>query len=283
MRPPVKRILRISIILILLFGAFCLIWGFFVEPNRLVLNPQTIQIGNWPPEFNGLRIAVIGDIHTDNRFIDESKLRQVVQLTNSQNPDLVVLLGDFIQGTRKNRTNLVEPEITAAQLKHLQAPLGVFAVLGNHDWWYDGGKVRRAFESEGIKVLEDEVAELNWRGRSFWLVGFGDLWTRPPQIERTIAKAPPGATIVAITHNPDIFPEVPETVSLLLAAHTHGGQVSFPLIGTPVVPSSFGAKYTAGHIFENGHHLFVTTGVGTSILRVRFRVPPEVAILTVTP
>ena len=90
------------------------------------------------------------------------------------------------------------------------------------------------------------------------------------------------STIIALTHNPDIFPDVPQSVPLLLAAHTHGGQVNIPLIGTPIVPSNFGAKYTAGHIFENGHHMFVTTGIGTSILPVRFRVPPEIVLLTLT-
>ena len=92
---------------------------------------------------------------------------------------------------------------------------------------------------------------------------------------------PAGATVIALTHSPDIFPSLPQSVPLLLAAHTHGGQVRLPLIGTPIVPSDFGPKYTAGHIFENGHHLFVTTGIGTSILPVRFRVVPEIVILTV--
>ena len=94
-------------------------------------------------------------------------------------------------------------------------------------------------------------------------------------------KVPQGSTVIALTHNPDILPSVPQNVPLLLAAHTHGGQVNFPLIGTPIVPSHFGTKYTAGHVFENGHHLFVTTGIGTSIIPVRFRVTPEIVILTI--
>jgi predicted MPP superfamily phosphohydrolase len=122
---------------------------------------------------------------------------------------------------------------------------------------------------------------LNWRGKSFRLAGLPDLWTRPQHVASTITKAPAGSTIIALTHNPDLFPTLPQTVPLLLAAHTHGGQVNIPLIGTPVVPSNFGSKYTAGHVFENNHHLFVTTGIGTSIMRVRFRVPPEIMILTV--
>jgi predicted MPP superfamily phosphohydrolase len=159
--------------------------------------------------------------------------------------------------------------------------LGVYSVLGNHDWWYNGERVRRAFEQNGIRVLEDEVTEIKWHEKSFWLVGLADLWTRPQHINETIAKVPERAPIIALTHNPDIFPRLPQRVPLLLAGHTHGGQVNFPLFGTPIVPSRFGAKYTAGHLFENGHHLFVTTGIGTSILPVRFRVPPEIVLLKI--
>ena len=228
-----------------------------------------------------MRIAMIGDIHTDTRYINEAKLQRIVDLTNAQHPDLIVLLGDYIHGVRGNSEH-VEPEVTARYLKNLKAPLGVYSVLGNHDWWYNGERVRQVFESEGIPILENEVKELNWHGKSFWLAGLADLWTRPQHVGETIGKIPAGSTIIALTHNPDIFPNLPQSVPLLLAAHTHGGQVNIPLIGTPIVPSRFGSKYTAGHIFENNHHLFVTTGIGTSIMRVRFRVPPEIVILQIT-
>ena len=277
-----RRIIQFSVLLVLLFCGGCLIWGFFIEPNRLVVNHSTIQIDNWPRQLSGLRIALIGDLHTDNRFIDEAKLRRIVALANAEQPDLIVLLGDYIQGGRRDNGHRVEPEVTAAVLKDLHAPLGVFAILGNHDWWYNGPKVRSAFESVGIPVLENDVAEVKWRGQSIWLAGLADLWTRPQHLEETIAKVPANSTIIALTHNPDVFPELPARVPLLLAAHTHGGQVNLPLIGTPIVPSHYGPKYTAGHVFENGHHMFVTTGIGTSIMRVRFRVPPEIAIVTLT-
>jgi uncharacterized protein len=281
LRKRILKAFRAVLLLTLLTILSCLVWGFFIEPNRLVVHQDTIQIASWPAELNGLRIALIGDIHTDNRFIDEKKLKKIVELTNAQNPDLVVLLGDYVQGGRENAAHRVEPEITAAQLRNLKAPLGVYAVLGNHDWWYNGEKVRRAFESEGIPILEDDAKELNWHDKSFWLMGLADLWTRPQHIQQSLAKAPSGSTVIALTHNPDIFPDLPQSVPLLLAAHTHGGQVNLPLIGTPVVPSRFGPKYTAGHVYENGHHLYVTTGIGTSIMRVRFRVPPEIVILTI--
>ena len=275
-----KKRIRITLGIVVLLVVPCLIWGFFIEPSRLIVHQETIQIDNWPKELSGLRIALIADIHSGGAFIDDKKLQQIVELTNQQNPDLIVLLGDYMSPNSWH-SRRVEPEVTAAAMKNLHAPLGVYCVLGNHDWWYNGGKVRRAFEAKGIPVLDDEVAEIKWRERSFWLVGLADFWTRPQHVGETIAKVPPGAPVVAITHNPDVFPGLPRSVPLLLAAHTHGGQVNLPLIGAPIVPSRFGRKYTAGHVFENGHHMFVTTGIGTSILPVRFRVTPEIVILTI--
>jgi hypothetical protein len=278
--PAWQKRIRITGLAFLLFFAGLAIWSFFIEPNRLIVRQETIQIDNWPKELNGLRIAVIADIHTGGPFINDRKLQQIVALTNQQTPDLIILLGDYMSPNSWH-SHRVEPEVTAAALKEMKAPLGVYSILGNHDWWYNGERVRRAFEQDGIHVLEDEVAEVKWRDRSFWLVGLADLWTRPQHVSQTIAKVPPGSTIIALTHNPDIFPRIPQNVPLLLAAHTHGGQVNLPLIGRPIVPSDFGQKYTAGHVFENGHHLFVTTGIGTSIFPVRFRVTPEIVILTI--
>jgi predicted MPP superfamily phosphohydrolase len=274
-----KRILTVAAVFLLVI-LLCAGWAFFIEPNRLIIHQETMQIDNWPKELSGLRIAVIADLHTGGPFIDEQKLKLIVERTNQLNPDLIVLLGDYMSPNSWH-SHRVEPEVTAAVLKDLHAPLGVYSVLGNHDWWYNGEKVRRALEQKGIPVLEDEVAEIKWRNSSFWLAGLADLWTRPQHIDETIAKVPQGATVIALTHNPDIFPRIPPRVPLLLAAHTHGGQVNLPLIGTPIVPSRFGQKYTAGHILENGHHLFVTTGIGTSIFPIRFRVPPEIVILTI--
>jgi uncharacterized protein len=278
-RPWKKRVrIALAAILLVLFGLAC--WAILIEPNRLIVHQETIQIDNWPKELNGLRIAVISDIHAGGPFINDRKLKDIVDRTNALNPDLIILLGDYMSPNSWH-SHRVEPEVTAAALKNLKAPLGVYSVLGNHDWWYSGAKVRSALEQNGIHVLDDEVAEVKWRDKSFWLVGLADLWTRPQHIAETVAKVPPGSTVIALTHNPDIFPRLPQNVPLLLAGHTHGGQVNIPLIGTPIVPSDYGQKYTAGQVFENGRHLFVTTGIGTSILPVRFRVTPEIVILTI--
>jgi hypothetical protein len=275
-----RRRLRIVVAVLLLVILLSGIWATLIEPNRLIVRHESLQLENWPNELSGLRIAVIGDIHTGGPFIDDNKLTRIVELTNQQKPDLIVLLGDYMSPNSWH-SHRVEPEVTAAHMQALHAPLGVFAILGNHDWWYNGERVRRAFDDHRIKVLENEAVEIKFGGKSLWLVGLSDLWTRPQHISETLASIPAGAPTIALTHNPDLFPRLPATVPLLLAAHTHGGQVNIPLLGTPIVPSGFGSKYTAGHVFENGHHMFVTTGIGTSILPVRFRVTPEIVILTI--
>ena len=280
-RTPVwKKRIRVALATIPLLLGSLAFWAFFIEPNRLIVHQQTIQVANWPRELDGLRVAIISDIHVGGPFIDDKKVRLIVERTNQLHPDLIVLLGDYMSGNSWH-SHRVEPEVFAPVLKDLRAPLGVYSVLGNHDWWYNGQKVRRALEETGIKVLDDEVVEIKGRVPSFWLAGLADFWTRPQHIQETIAKVPQGKTVIALTHNPDIFPNIPPSVPLLLAGHTHGGQVNLPFIGRPIEPSNFVQRYAAGHIFENGHHLFVTTGIGTSILPVRFRVPPEIVLLTV--
>ncbi len=277
--PRWPKRLRIAFAAITLFLAGLGFWGFLIEPGRLVVRRQTIQIDNWPQPLDGLRIAVLSDIHVDDWFITEKKLRSIVHRTNQLQPDLIVILGDFTSGDGWV-TSRVEPETFGAVLKDLRAPLGVYAVLGNHDWWFGGIKVRRGLEGNGIKVLENEVAVVNARGTSVWLVGFADLWTRPQRINDAVAPVPEGQPLIGLTHNPDIFPRVPQRVQLLLAGHTHGGQVRFPIIGPVIESSEYGDRWVSGHVFEENHHLFVTTGIGTSIIPVRFGLPPEIVLLT---
>jgi hypothetical protein len=177
----------------------------------------------------------------------------------------------------------MDVERVAENLKGFRATHGVYAVLGNHDWWYSGKKVQQAFESVGIKVLENDVSALSIKGQTLWLLGVPDYWTRQPiDLRAAIKKIDKSGPIIAITHNPDVFPELPPNISLTLAGHTHGGQVNIPFIGAPQVPSRYGKRFVAGHIVEEGRHLYVTTGVGTSIIPVRFRVPPEIAVLTLS-
>ncbi len=239
-----------------------------------------LSIPRWSAGMKPLRIAAIADVHTGAPHITLDALREMVARTNAARPDLVVLLGDYvIHGVVGGR--FVPPEPTAAVLGDLHAPLGVFAVLGNHDWWYDGARVGRALTDAGIPVLVDEAVALRTRGGPLWVAGVGDRWTRPADVERALGAVPAGAPVIVLTHSPDVFPEVPDRVLLTLAGHTHGGQVNLPFLGRLIVPSAYGARFAIGHVREGGRDLFVTPGVGTSIIPVRFRVPPEVSILEV--
>jgi predicted MPP superfamily phosphohydrolase len=275
-----KKRIRTIIGVVLLLGLVCAgIWSFLIEPNRVVVREETIQLENWPAGLENLRIAVLSDLHVGSPHISADKLRYIVLKVNEARPDVVVLLGDFvIQNVVGGK--FVEPEIIAANLKGLRARHGVYAVLGNHDWWYDAVRVGRALESAGILVLENDVARIERGGQAIWLAGLTDAWTNLTDIAGTLGKVTDDSPVIALTHNPDIFPNIPTRIVLTLAGHTHGGQVNFPFFGRVKVPSEFGKRYAAGHIVEKNHHLFVTTGVGTSIIPVRFRVPPEIVILT---
>jgi hypothetical protein len=253
--------------------------AFYFEPASLEVHHYGLDLPDWPASQDGLSIALLSDLHIGSPFYDLDKLRDVVERVHDEQPDVVLLAGDYVIDDVWGGT-FTPPEAIATVLARLEAPLGVYAVLGNHDWWYDGARVRRAFESVGIAVLDNRSRRLE-RGRfSFRLLGLGDFWEDPPDTVALVSELPEdGLPLLAFTHNPDVFPQVPPAVSLTLAGHTHGGQARLPFFGRPIVPSRYGERYAAGHVVDNGRHLFVTTGLGTSLFAVRFRVPPEIAIL----
>ena len=255
------------------------LWAFWLEPARLAVVEERISVR--APASGSLRIAVLTDLHVGSPFNGLDKLREIVDRTNAARPDVICILGDLvIQGVVGGR--FVAPEQIAVELKRLRASLGVFAVLGNHDGWLDHDRVRDALERNGIRVLEDTSARLATHAGHVWLAGISDLWTGRHDIAAALSGVEAdGAPAILMTHNPDVFPHVPERVALTLAGHTHGGQVRLPLLGRPIVPSQFGQRYAAGQVVEGSRRLFVATGLGTSILPVRFRVPPSVAVITV--
>ena len=264
------------------FLALLAAWAFVVEPDRLVVREAALSLPRWPADAGELRLAVVSDLHTGSPHVDAAKLDQLVEEINRLRPDAVLLLGDFvISGVAGGE--FVGPEVTAEKLKGLRSAQGTFAVLGNHDWWEGGERVWRALEGAGVRVLENDAVSFTHRDRRVWLVGLADLWTRKPDVQGSLTKVTDDTSpVFVLTHNPDIFPEIPERAALTLAGHTHGGQVRLPLFGRPVVPSRYGQRYAAGHVVEDSRHLFVTTGVGTSIIPVRFRVAPEIALLRIT-
>ena len=255
------------------------IWAVGIEPGWVTARETRVPIARWPADLGPLRIAALADLHTGAPHITVDKVREIVATVNAAKPDVIVLLGDYvIHGVIGGR--FVDIEQTAAVLRDLNAPLGVFAVLGNHDWWYDGRRSTRALEAVGIRVLEDAATEVSVRGHPLWIAGVSDAMTRPAAIGRALAPVPEGAPLIVLTHNPDVFVRMPARVLLTLAGHTHGGQVNLPVLGRLVVPSHFGDRYAIGHVHEDDRDLFVSPGIGTSILPVRFRVPPEISLVT---
>ena len=256
----------------------CGLWAFWFEPASLSTVEERINLPGFT--LRPLRVAILTDLHVGSPFNGRTKLRQTVERANAAEPDVVCILGDLvIQGVVGGR--FVPPEDIATELGRLRARTGVFAVLGNHDGWLDHDRVRAALERNGIRVLEEAAARLETPAGPVWLAGISDVWTGRHDVRAALsAVKDDGAPVILMTHNPDVFPEVPERVVLTVAGHTHGGQVRLPLVGTPIVPSRYGKRFAAGHVVEGNRHLFVATGVGTSILPVRFRVPPSIAVLT---
>lgn len=275
-----KRLTVLLLVSLALVGITLGLWAFWLEPRTLVVRKESVQLDVWTLDVP-LRIGIIADLHIGSPFNQVEKLDKVIATTNQLTPDVIVLLGDYvIQGVKGGR--FVPPELIAQKLAALKAPLGVYAVLGNHDWWLDAPRVGTALRSRGIHVIDDSATQLTLRNRKFWLAGVSDFLEGKHDIAAALGAVRGSEPIIVITHNPDIFPEIPQRVSLTIAGHTHGGQVALPFLGRPIVPSRYGEKYAYGYIRENGKHLFVSSGVGTSILPVRFRVPPEVVLLTIT-
>lgn len=265
-------------------------YAFWIEPRwRLTVAEHAVRTVLW--KGLPLRIAVVSDIHACEPWMPASRIADIVQLTNALEPDLILLPGDFAAGLVRFRTAEVPAEIWATELGKLEAPLGKLAVLGNHDWWTDPDGVRDALRNAGIPVLENEAVRVDRPGGAFWVAGLGDQMAIPlgrgryrgvDDLPKTIAALADATPAILMAHEPDIFPQVPERFALTACGHTHGGQVRLPLLGRPVVPSRYGQRYAYGHIREGGRDLVVSAGLGVSILPVRFGVPPEITMVTLS-
>jgi predicted MPP superfamily phosphohydrolase len=256
-------------------AAAAVYWTAWYEPRRLVVTERTVHPPGWPQALDGLRVGALSDLHAGLGHTNPARVRAAVELLNAQRPDVICLLGDYLDSTHFGKGR-ADPDEIATELARLHAPRGRFAVLGNHDWRAAGAAMGDALRAAGLTVLENEAA----RARELWVAGVADMRTRLPDIPKALDTVPEDAPVLLLAHDPDLFPQVPARVALTLSGHTHGGQVDVPVLRLLVVPSGHGVRYLGGHVVEEGRQLFVSTGVGTAGLPIRFRRPPEVVILT---
>ncbi len=259
-------------------GGAAAVWALVVEPRRLVIRRLTVRSPAWPAGRPPVRVALISDLHAGGPHVDPERVARVAARVNREGPDAALVLGDLVDH-EVTLGHEPSPEPVARALSELSAPLGTIAVLGNHDWRFGGERVAAALDAVGIRVLENEAVCLDSDSGPLWFAGVGDARMRRADVTASLREVPEGAPVVLLTHDPDVFPEVPARVALTVAGHLHGGQVGIPRLRRRVIPSRHGERYAGGHVEENGRHLYVTQGVGESSLPFRFAAPPEVVVI----
>lgn len=272
------RHVRRSTIAALVIGTALAFYGGVIETARLVERDHTLPLANWPAQCDGLRIDVITDTHTGSPRNGVDKLDRLVQRLIASDAPIVLMAGDYVI-LSVLLGEYIPAEVIAEHLKPLTSRKPVYAVLGNHDWWKDGHDISAKFAAAGVRMIDNQAAPVQVGTCDFWLAGLGDLQEGKPDVAGTYAQIPEGVPVIALTHEPDLLPQIPARTALTVAGHTHGGQIyPFPLRR----PGHFIERSHTlnGWIVHEGRTLFVSPGVGTSIIPVRLGVPPEISQLT---
>ena len=246
-------------------------------PAHIVRQLQ-LTIPGWPRTARPLRIAFLSDFHTGSHAGDVARLGAIVTEAASYQPDLVLLGGDFVNMMPLGGGR-VPPHTIAAVLARLTAPLGCYAVLGNHDIDYGEAEVRAALRARSIPVLDDASRELHFDGRRFDLLGIPDARIDRPVARTALKSLSPDRPTLVLAHDPVWFAQLPQGPHLMLSGHTHGGQIRLPLIGPFTNKSEAPLRWSYGLIEEGGRLLYVTSGLGTSGVPVRLGIRPEFAII----
>lgn len=270
-------------------------YGLVIEPDFLLTTQHyAFTPPNWTPGLK-LRLVILSDVHCVEPFMPIARFNRIIAQAMALNGDAIVMLGDYVASLHI-RSGAIPVGPIAQAAKSLSAPLGVYAINGNHDWWTDRAAQRgktaspamqRALEDTGVQVLANAARRLLKDGLPFWITGTDStiaIWKSPGSFEgrddlpRTLAQVTDTAPVIHLAHEPDLFVDVPARVSLTLSGHTHGGQVRIAGY-SPYVPSAYGNRFAYGHIVEDGRHLCVSGGLGCSVLPVRFGVPPEIVVM----
>ncbi len=270
---------RIFLICLLMLSAIlgCLWYGFNVEPQQLKLRRVTIESPYWTGE--PILIGLMSDLHIGGPHIDPPKLDKIVGRMNVEQADIILLAGDYVNSHEPaaDRSTAENDALNWGQaiLGDLYAPLGVFAVLGNHDHLYGAQIVQANMEAQGINFIDNSSAVIDER---LCLFGVADEYFGKPT-DDGYYNCPANFPIVGLMHNPDSFFRIPSRTALMVAGHSHGGQINIPLIGRFVTSTKAGKPYAYGLNTVGDTPVFVTAGIGTSILAARFRSPPEIVLI----
>jgi hypothetical protein len=284
--PPASRFTRRNF----LIGAGATAAGFTLYSSEIARHEidivqRPIAIANLPSPFHGYRIAQVSDIHLDE-YTEPFFLERIVHQVNALAPDLVLLTGDFItNGAFSFIAGKHAVRRCAEILTTLTAPLR-YAILGNHDVAFNASMVTEALASNGTPVLINQYLPIERNGSRFWLCGVEDPGTSHPDLDLTIPAKPDGPVLL-MAHEPDFADHVVEhprghLVDLMLAGHSHGGQIRLPFLGPLVLPP-MGLKYPEGYYRFNQMQLYVNRGIGTVGLPFRLNCPPEITIITLQP
>jgi predicted MPP superfamily phosphohydrolase len=242
------------------------------EPRALVTPEVPLALPCWPAELNGLRVALVADLHAGAGHMNPERVAWIVDRVLGLDADLNLLLGDYLDSSRlgngRARVRAVARELT-------RIPRAV-AVLGNHDWRSAGPGMAWALGEAGVVVLENDAVRVR---EGLWVAGLADTRHRFPDLDAALRKPPEDAAVLLATHDPDVFPDVPDRVALTVAGHLHGGQLNVPILRHAVLPTRYGDRYLAGHVVEQGRHLYVSAGLGTAGLPLRLRRLPELPVL----
>jgi predicted MPP superfamily phosphohydrolase len=241
--------------------------------QRVELTSDSIAPGDSP-----LTIALLSDIHVAGPDMPPDRLARIVEQVNALNPDLVVIAGDLISDKYVSTRHYSAKEVIAP-LGKLAARYGVVIVPGNHDHWFDWPALAAQIARyPNLSALRNEAAQFG----PFAVGGIDDAYTDRDDVEATMAQLAPLPGIkVALSHSPDIFPQVPVDVPLVLAGHTHCGQIGYPWGGAPKTLSEYGDLYACGVVKEHGKTLVTSAGLGTSILPFRLFTQPEIWMVKV--
>jgi predicted MPP superfamily phosphohydrolase len=267
--------MKLSAASVATFGLGCLGYGFAVR-DHVEVSRVPVKIVELPDEFAGLTIAHLSDIH-HGPYTGLDYLNRCVEIVNELSPDLIALTGDFTYGGRR----YIEP--CAELLRNLKARIGVYAVLGNHDYYVGASHVARALKAAGCNLLIDQQDRLEHRGSKLCLLGVDDLYYGDTDFYKVMGSLPKDLRTIVFSHNPDFIEEFAVRqyhMDFMMSGHTHGGQIRFPFIGAPHISSSYGQRYARGLNRKGSMQVYTTRGIGSILLPSRFDCPPEIALYT---